>query len=426
MIRRQNTTNRLAHLLAHFPAVLIIGARQVGKSTLVERLSGLDVQTWVFDPLEDIGGARQEPSLFVQNLTFPVFLDEIQYSPQILPALKRRIDQEGVKGLVVMSGSQQFEMMRGVAESLAGRVAIMELPPLSWSEIQKVAEPGAGIRQWIATQKAPVAHTAKAQQTSENPAASANPTNPTNPANLWQAIFRGGMPGVLDMPDELLRPYFQSYLKTYIDRDLLPIARIRQLEDFHRFFMLLAYSSAQEHNPAHFARELGIDHGTARDWLDICRSTFQWMQLPAFGNNLNKRVTTKPKGIFADSGFLCALAQIPSAQALAGHPMSGQLFETWVVQEIARVLRFSSIEPDFYHYRTYDGSEVDLLLSWNGMIYPVEIKLTAKPSKQHTRGMSSLRERFPDKQIAKGLLICSVERPYWIKENCLALPWWAI
>jgi uncharacterized protein len=408
MILRQNTTNRLAHLLAHFPAVLIIGARQVGKSTLVERLSGLPVETWVFDPLEDIGGARQEPSLFVQNLKFPVFLDEIQYSPQILPALKRRLDQEGAKGLVIMSGSQQFEMMRGVAESLAGRVAIMELPPLSWSEIQKVAEPGAGIRHWITQQNAPVAHTPKPQQT------------------LWHAIFRGGMPGVLDMPDDLLRPYFQSYLKTYIDRDLLPIARIRQLEEFHRFFMLLAYSSAQEHNPAHFARELGIDHGTARDWLDICRSTFQWMQLPAFGNNLNKRVTTKPKGIFADSGFLCALAQIPSAQALAGHPMSGQLFETWVVQEIARVLRFSSIEPDFYHYRTYDGSEVDLLLSWNGIIYPVEIKLTAKPSKQDTRGMGSLRERFPDKQIAKGLLICSVERPYWIKEDCFALPWWGI
>jgi predicted AAA+ superfamily ATPase len=398
---------KLIELFRYYPVVAVLGARQVGKSTLVETLFRSQMASVVFDPVVDVENARQDPEFFLQNHPPPVFFDEIQYAPELLGPIKRQVDRLKQKGLYILSGSQHLAVIRNISESLAGRVAVMPLYPMTRREIAGL-EKSAFLENWVQ---------GKAIFSDIQIAA---------PALLYPLIWRGGYPGVVDMPEHLIGNYWQSYLQTYVERDVRAVANIGSLQTFGQFVRLLAALSAQEVNNAHLGRELGVDRKTAQTWLETVQSTFLWFSLSAFSRNPVKRIAGKAKGYFADTGFICQLQKIGVPEAIAGHPLKGALFETWVVMEIIKTVQAWPIPPNMYHFRSYGGAEVDLILELNGVLYPIEIKARSNPTRNDGRGIGAFRECFPKENVGHGLIICAVEKPVRLAEQLTAVPWWIL
>jgi predicted AAA+ superfamily ATPase len=409
MYRPRLLEAKISELFRYYPVVSVLGARQVGKSTLVENLFGNSMAVVVFDPVLDIENARQDPDFFLQNHPAPVFLDEIQYAPELLGAIKRQVDRHKKKGRYILSGSQNLSVLKSISESLAGRVAVVHLLPLTRREI--TGEQSSNfLEQWLRG------------QFPELQAATASAAIPP----LYPSIWRGGYPGLLDLPDHLVSGYWQSYLQTYIERDVRSVAQIGSLQSFGLFIRLLAALSAQEVNHAHLGRELGVDRKTARAWLETVQSTFLWFSVPPFSRNPVKKIAGKTKGYFADTGFICQLQKIGSADTIAGHPLQGALFETYVVLEILKNVQAWPMPPNLYHFRSYGGAEVDLILEQNGTLYPMEIKAKSNPTRNDGRGISAFRECFPSERMAPGLIICAVESPQRLADNLFAIPWWML
>lgn len=402
--------DRLVRLFEHFPIVAILGARQVGKSTLVKQAFEDRLKTVVFDPVEDVGQARRDPDFFLQNNPPPLFLDEVQYAPELLAALKRKVDRSPGKGQYILSGSQNLSVLKNISESLAGRVAILELLPMSFREWHQETRRPSFLKEWIAS-------------SGENPTFEKREA----PVQPWfHNIWRGGYPGLLELPEDLIPTYRQSYLQTYIERDVRTAAGVGDLQQFGRFFALLSAYSGQEINAAQLGRELNIDRKTALAWKSVAMATYQWFEIPAFTRNAIKRVSGKNKGYLSDTGFICHQQRIVSADAIAGHPLQGALVESWTVMEILKTLRAWDAQPNIYHYRSHGGAEIDLLLELNGRLFPIEIKSKSHPTRWDAGGMRSLRQSFPQEHVAPGLIVSAVEEPQWITEECLAIPWWSL
>lgn len=398
---------KLLELFQYYPVLAVLGARQVGKSTLVKHLFSEKVASVVFDPVVDVANARQDPEFFLQNNPPPVFLDEIQYAPELLGPIKRQVDRLGTKGLFILSGSQHLSVMRDIAESLAGRVAVVPLYPMTWREAEGAAK-GAFLKNWVA-----------------GDIGFKEIARPSPPA-LYPKIWRGGYPGILDLPDRLVGGYWQSYLQTYVERDVRAVANIGSLQTFGRFIRLLGALSAQEINYAHLGRDLGVDRKTARSWLETVESTFLWFSLPAFSRNPVKRIAGRPKGYFADTGFICQLQKISAPDAIGGHPLLGALFETWVVLEIIKAVQAWPVAPEIHHFRSYGGAEVDLILEINGTLFPIEIKAKSNPTRNDGKAIGTLRECFPKERIGPGLILCAVPSPIRLDERLFAVPWWML
>jgi hypothetical protein len=401
------TVTALCH---HFPVVAVLGARQVGKSTLVKHLFGAEYEGIVFDPVQDVGQARAEPDLFLANHPGKLFLDEVQYAPELLAAIKRRVDRGCDPGQFILSGSQNLSVIKAISESLAGRVALVELHGLSYQECVGENSPGF-LQRWV---EGGGRWAADGSLTTEDG---------TEPPPWYTTIFRGGMPGTLELPESILPRYFSSYLQTYVERDIRTVADIGNLQLFSRFFRLLSALSATEINASQIGRDLDIDRRTALAWKNVLESTYQWTEVPSFSRNPLKRISGKSKGVFSDTGMLCHLQRITAPDMIAGHPLQGRIIETWVITEIFKICSAWNMVPGFYHYRSAGGAEVDLILELNGRLFPIEVKSKVNPSKKDAGGIKSFREAFPNENVADGLLVCATPQPYQISEDVLALPW---
>jgi len=400
--------NRLVELLDHFPVVCVLGARQVGKSTLIGALCSSDRETFVFDPVQDFANVRSDPDFFLQNHPPPLFLDEVQYAPELLPALKRKVDREQVNGAYIITGSQNLAVAKGVAESLAGRVAVLQLPPFGVREWTEQTDRPSFLDAWLGDGEICWDDWRR------------------TPAPVMPFIWRGMHPRLLDMPDHLAATYWQSYFQTYVERDIRSIADVGALQTFGRFFALLAACTGQEVNYNHLGRELGVDRKTAVRWAEIAEATYQWFTLPAFARNPVKRIAAKSKGYLTDTGLACWLQRIASPDAILGNPLFGHLFETFVVNEVVKAFQSRPFAPNLYHYRSHGGAEVDLLLELNGVLHPIEIKATANPKRDHARGIHSLGACFPEQMIGPGLIICATESPGPLAPHVAAVPWWVL
>lgn len=400
--------NRLENVFKYFPCVLLTGARQVGKTTLVKEI--IPSQSMVtFDPVEDVRGAKADPDLFLQQMSVPGFLDEVQFVPQVLASLKRFVDTRGSrKSMFYLSGSQNLSVLRGVAESMAGRIAVIDLYPLCYKEMFQKSERGV-LEAWL-------------QDGSDDFSAFGDGSVPA----LAKLMWRGGMPGILEMPDELIPDYFTGYMRTYIERDVRTVAEISNLTLFSRFVRLLSALSAQEVNESELGRDLGIDRTTALRWKNVCEATYQWISIPPFTRNAVKRISGKSKGYFVDTGFLCQLQGIYSPDVLMSHPLCGHVFESFVVMEIVKRINAWSARPQLYHYRTYAGAEVDLVLEYNGKLYPLEFKIATHPTKKDVKGFASFRETFPQENIAAGIVASNTPVPYKLSDDVWAVPWWEL
>ena len=407
MYHQRILTNRLHRLFSVFPVVVVTGARQVGKSTLLDNTLGQDMDTVVFDPVIDVENARQDPELFLNNRLPPVILDEIQYAPELIPAIKRRVDRDRRPGQYILTGSQQWGVLRSVAESLAGRTVFLDIEGFSLAEAADFGNQ-LWLDKWLA-----------------DPVTFFNQTPGRLPQNitLYEQLWRGFLPEAQFIPLDTVPDFHTAYQRTYIERDVRLMADISDWQLFGRFIRLAAALTGQEINYSQLGRELGLTPQTAKRWIDILQATFQWFEVPAFSGNAIKKVSNKPKGYIADTGLACAGQAISTPSAIGGHPLWGALFETACVTEIRKQCSFLSPHPQIYHWRAYAGTEVDIIIECNGRFYPIEIKAGSNPSRRDTSGLTAFRKRHPELNIAKGLVLAPIERPLQLSENDYALPW---
>ena len=406
MFKRRIITDRIQKLFEHFPVVVISGARQVGKSTLLNHVYP-DNKCFVFDPVDDVAGARTDPDLFLENNPSPLILDEIQYAPELVPAIKRKVDREQKSGMFILTGSQQWAVMKNIAESLAGRAVFIDLSGFTLSEIAEQTTGRSWVDLWLEN----------SDKFIKSP-----PQRLNVKRTLYEQLWRGWLPKVDVLPEYLIQTYYRSYMQTYLERDVRMVAEISALEELGKFTQLVSALTAQEINYSELGRDLGITPQTSKRWLNVLRSTFQWFEVSAYSGNTIKRISGKSKGYFADTGLACMLNSISTPVTLGGHPLTGAFFETAVVVEIRKLL---SILPatGMFHWRSHSIAEVDLVLERDGMLYPIEVKLTSHPARKDTTGITAFRKTYSNQKIAKGLVICPCEHFMKISELDYALPW---
>lgn len=395
-----------------FPVLLVLGARQVGKSTLLTHLFGQQMPQVVFDPIVDIGNARRDPEFFLNQHPPPIILDEIQYAPELLAVIKRRVDRDPKPGQYLLTGSQNLLMLKTVSESLAGRVIIMELEPMALGE--RLGHGSAGDPSWLEALLA---------------SPDARPDFPQRHqlsgrlASLFHVLWRGGFPGTLELPDDVFPDFFTSYLHTYVERDVRQFADVADQQTFSRFVGLCAALTAQEINRSQLGRELGITPQTAARWLTILKGTYQWLELAPYSGNALKRVSGRPKGHLTDTGLACALQHISSPNALSAHPLLGALFETHVVMELRRQCVRLGTAPQWYHWRTAGGAEVDVVLERDGIVWPIEIRCQARLTSSDASGIRAFRATYPSLRMGPGLIIAAVEEVTAWPDRLFVIPY---
>lgn len=390
-----------------FKIVLITGARQVGKSSILAHTFP-NLQSIVFDPTMDRYGARQDPDLFLKNFPTPLILDEVQHVPELLTAIKRHVDKRNDTGIYFMTGSQNLSVLRQVSESLAGRVGIIHLDGMTLAEMNDHGEETCWLQHYI-----------------------------TDPSSFWkdlsqiklksdsitQHLWRGSLPGLIDAPDSIVPGFMQSYSETYIERDVRVIGNINDLSEFGKFLKLSAALTSCETNYSQLGREIGISPKTAQSWLHTLIHSYQWLELPAYHGNAIKRLSQKPKGHLRDTGLTCNLMGISTPTALSTHPALGNIFESWVVCWIVRMAQQMPAIPNFYHWRTNGGAEVDLVMDIDGYLYPIEIKCQTRLTANDARGIRAFRDTYGSDRVKTGLIIYAGDVCREISDCTVCIPW---
>jgi len=342
-----------------FPVVLVTGARQAGKSTLLQHC----LKDYAYVTLDDPQKqelAKNDPELFLSHYKAPVIIDEIQYAPGLLPYIKMQVDQNRrTYGQYILTGSQTFQVMEGVSESLAGRVAIFHLFPMSFEEIPKGMTIG------------------------------------MNDSEMIHQLIRGFYPEFFVNPNIDPNQWHSSYLATYIQRDVRNIKAITDLGRFQTFLALLAARAGQLLNLSEVAKECGISHPTAKDWLTILESTYILYILKPFHNNRTKRLVKTPKVYFTDTGLLCYLLGIDSSERLLKVFDRGHIFENMVVMECVKRLSYRKEHAECFFYRTASQVEVDLIVQRKGKLEAYEIKLAKTLSKEMALGLENFMKEHP-------------------------------
>lgn len=413
MYKRRLVEQRILYAARKSKVVVLVGARQVGKSTLLKNLFP-EYPMITFNPLEDVHGARRDPGLFLSQFPAPLILDEIQFAPELLAYIKIKVDQSDAKGQYFLAGSQNLSVLKSVAESMAGRAVVIEMAPMTAYEVDQVlVGERAEQKHWLATYFA-------------NPQdVFALRGSVLGGRTLIERVWRGGYPGVVDDDEQWFSEYFLGYLKTYIDRDVRTSADIEQLVTFEHFVMLLAALTAKEINYTELGREIEVHGQTARRWLDIVRATYLWHDIAPFVGNVIKRVTKKTKGYIVDTGFACQLLRIGSPVQLLGHPMAGFLFETYVYNTISVLLATLPFSVGVHHWRSSGGAEVDLVLEQGNSLYPIEIKMKSALTKNDARGIRAFCETYRSgpQKIMPGVIVYAGAECYWVDHDVLAVPW---
>lgn len=406
-----------------FPVLLVTGPRQVGKTTLLQRLTdiqkneGIDRKYVTLDDPDARYLAKKDPALFLQRYSPPVLIDEIQYATELLPYIKMNVDRSKKKGDFWITGSQVFRLMNNVSESLAGRVGIVNLLGLSDAEIYgESSEP---------FQTDPK-HLMKRMAI----------RNPRNLNEIYSRIFKGSMPQLYADNDVDWEMYYRSYTDTYLQRDIRDLAQVADEMQFYNFMTIVAAHTSKPIVYEELANAAGISSPTAKKWLSILVSSHIVALLQPYHNNALKRVVKMPLVHFLDTGLAAYLLKWGNHEALEKGAMSGAFFESYVFSEIYKSFLNAGKEPPIFYYRDKDQKEIDLLLYQNGVLSPIEIKKAASPGKNAVKNFRVLEpvtqgEPFDGLgalkvEIGTGSVICMANDLLPVDEKNWYVPVWLI
>lgn len=394
-----------------FPVILICGPRQVGKTTILEKLSSNKLNyVSLDDPLER-KSAKEDPALFLENHKTPLIIDEIQYATELLPYIKINVDNarrealesnQNSNGLYYLTGSQMFTMMQNVGESLAGRVGIIDMYGLSYSEII-----GKEQDYFLPTRSRCID-----RQNNER----------LETLEVFERILRGSFPALYQNKDISTEKFYNSYLRTYLERDIRDMVTIKEETKFLTFMSAVAARTGQELNYDNIAKDAQIDNKTAKNWLSLLHTSGLIFLLQPYSNNPTTRAIKTPKMYFTDTGLACYLAGYSDSKTLERSALNGHIFENYVVMEIVKSFVNSNKDPRLYlnFYRDSNQIEIDLIITMNNTVYPIEIKKSKNPNKDMIKNFNILNKG--EKQIGEGGIICMVEKILPLDENNNAIP----
>lgn len=341
--------------------------------------------------------AQNSPKTFLEEHPWPLLIDEVQYAPQLFPYIKINVDKYNKRGMYWLTGSQQISLMKNVKESLAGRVGIIKLNSLTYSEIvqnenKKIFEPDNLVK--------------------------INTSIGVN--ELYEKIFRGGMPELYDIPDMEKSDYFNSYVETYLSKDVKEQLEVTDLPTFKKFMISIASRNGEQLNYTNISKEIGITDKTAKSWLNILVNSGIVYLLEPFMNTKLKRITHIPKIIFMDTGLCSYLAGWENSRDLQLSEISGHYLGTYVISEIIKSYNAAGKEINISYYRDKEKDEIDLIIEKNNKIYPFEIKKTGNPKKEMIKNFGKLDNI--KKQIGSGGIICCYEELLHLDENNYIIP----
>lgn len=381
--------------------ILITGPRQVGKTTMLQERYGSEYEYITLDNYSDLRLAKEDSQLFFKQYPFPIIIDEVQYAPELFRAIKLEVDKVKQKGLVYLTGSQAYHLMKNVSESLAGRVMIFELAGLSLRERFQITYNHAFI---------------PSQSYLQERKADLKPYEA-----IWEIIHRGAMPELQD-PTIRWDWYYRDYVKSYIERDVRDLITIKDETKFFQFLVSMAARSGQLMNYQDIASDIGVSLKTIQNWSSILEASGIIKVIQPYFNNALKRAIKTPKVYFMDTGLLCYLIGWNTPKSAMNGAMSGNIFETFVMSEIIKsFLNEGKDIRNLFYYRDKDKKEIDLIIKEDQILYPVEIKMGAQIRKDWIKNFHVL-EKNTEIEVAPGIVICQCDQETYITEKYKAIP----
>lgn len=393
----------IGKLTTQYPVIMVCGQRQTGKSTMLRHIAEPDRKYITFDDAKTRSLAKNDPELFFETYGTKLIIDEFQRVPEILLEIKKIVDEksyamEDANGMFWLSGSQKFMMMKNVSETLAGRVAVLNLLPLSFDEIH--GRENDCFHPYIEELKKKECF-------------------PMTQKEIYDHIFTGGMPKIISNEDIDKDIYYSSYMNTYIERDVSALEQVGKLEEFRNFVTFMAANSAQELKYDKIAKVIGVSAPTIKQWVSILERSGIIYILKPYSNIISKRLVKTPKCYFLDTGLASYLTSWPTSETLMNGAQSGAIFETYVVSEILKSYYNHGKEPNLYYYRDIDQKEIDLLLIEGDKIYPIEIKKSKSPSNPNKN--FDVLNKF-NLKIMPGIILCMCDELMPYNKNCWLCP----
>lgn len=403
---KRNLENIVNQVTLEYPVVLVTGPRQVGKTTMLQKLmEGTNRGYVTLDDLNERNLAKTDPELFLQLHKPPILIDEVQYAPELFTYIKVDVDKNHEPGAFWLIGSQIFQLMHGVRESLAGRVAVLSLTSLSQAEIS-----GGEMKPFTIEMES---LTERKKERKE-----------TDTRGIFARIYRGSMPAIVSGANSNSQIFYSSYLTTSIERDVKELSDAIDSLKFLRFITAVAARCGQMVNMAEIARDADINQTQTKNWLGILETLGIIFYLHPYSNHLLKRLVKTPKLYFYDTGLVCYLTKWSSAETLESGAMNGAILENYVVAEILKTYLNCGKEPYLYYYRDKDAREIDLVLEHDGVLNPIEIKKTANPGIELIKVFDMLDRSSTPR--SKGAVICMKPGLSAIDRDHYIVPIWMI
>ncbi len=400
---KRNMEEAILKASVQYPVVMVCGQRQTGKSTMLKHISENDRVYVSFDRLETRRLAENDPALFFETYGHKLLIDEFQRVPSFLLAIKDLVDNasdhgENPNGMIWLTGSQKFVMMKNVSESLAGRAAIFTMLPLSQREIDgRYSVPFV-----------PEIDVLKSKQ-----------TDGKTLKEIYERIFLGGLPKLVSDRTMDRDLYYSGYMNTYIERDVSALEQVGKLDEFRTLVTYLAANTAQELVYETISREIGVSAPTVKEWIAILECSGIIYVLKPYYSNISKRLVKTPKCYFLDTGLAAYLTSWPTAETLMNGNAAGAFFETFVVGEILKSYFNSGKEPNLYYYRDIDKKEIDLLMTGPDRLYPMEVKKAKNPSAPDKN--FGVLDKF-NLKVMPGLILCSADALFPINREAWLCP----
>lgn len=405
---KRHLEEKVLSLSKSFSAILLTGPRQSGKTTMLKRLAeteGIGREYVSLDDLTLREMAINDPAMFLQLYKPPILIDEVQYAPELFTYIKIHIDETHNPGDFWMTGSQIFRMMRNVQESLAGRVALLHMSPLSQREIAGLSNNSFNLD-------------------IDNLLEQSKLIQPATSPEIFEKLWQGSMPGIINGMYSDREVYYSSYLSSYIERDVRELSGSIDALKFKNFVSAMAARSAQMLNYSAIAEDADIDIATAKAWTNILETLGIIFMLHPYSNNVLKRTIKTPKVYFYDTGLICYLTKWSSSEVAERGAMNGALLENYAVSEIMKSYQNAGIEPQIFYYRDRDAKEIDIVLEENGELHPIEIKKTALPDKRIVKSFGVI-DKSPIK-VGTRAVLCMAEKFGAFDKDNLIVPIWMI